>query len=585
MGLGETGDWQGAVNRIVGMINNKADVDPLEGGLPLGYGSGRLLEAFARELESEYQMELGMAFPVLLGAFSGATQGGFSVPMVRKVKPHPVYLPVPIVIQFLGLAEAGQQKSTLLGEVAPALKKALDREGADDRRALVNQWRAEEMKKAEQLGLKMDANLPDWEKVFAGGLAPSSYTSSGTPEGVRDWLVDNGGHRAILTAEPDIFREVSAYAGKGAVGSVENFVDGWDQEDKNKDRAGKKDLFIREPSLPCVLLMQPGPFRHHTAPRGGSDDYVDRGVFSRFLIWQTQADMVEPELPDLEDWDLPEDWDPGKAMGSVLGAMREKLEKRMGSVVARTNPYRVSKGVERAYQLARLTWDMPRPTPLCEHRILLGLEGAAGHRVTWRVQQMRSVLIAAVQVADKELPGTGAILEPFARRFTSHVMRLAAVLTLADDPGAVTVDTGHVEDVATRIMPWLWWGWWKVMRSRMEEAGQFEISEGLLRNTTWKDLTGQQQMLAVLAELDATNGPGALDGFTPTEIVKKVQGRMPIETRRSGSAWGQLRETLFTLAAEGLVTKVSDAKSVGGVASGRFRISELGRDKIKNNSK
>jgi hypothetical protein len=135
MGLGETGDWQGAVNRIVGMINNKADVDPLEGGLPLGYGSGRLLEAFARELESEHQMELGMALPVLLAAFSGATQGGFSVPMVRKVKPHPVYLWVPTVMQFLGLAEAGQQKSTLLGEVAPALKKALDREGADDRRA------------------------------------------------------------------------------------------------------------------------------------------------------------------------------------------------------------------------------------------------------------------------------------------------------------------------------------------------------------------------------------------------------------------------------------------------------------------
>jgi hypothetical protein len=135
------------------------------------------------------------------------------VPMIRKINPHPSYLWVPTVVQFMGIAEAGQQKSTLLGEIAPLVKKALDRDGADDRRALVNQWRMEEMKKAEQLGLKVDANAPDWIKVFEGGLCQSSYASTGTPEGFRDWQVENGGHRVILTAEPDILREVSAYAG------------------------------------------------------------------------------------------------------------------------------------------------------------------------------------------------------------------------------------------------------------------------------------------------------------------------------------------------------------------------------------
>jgi hypothetical protein len=584
VGLGETGDWTGAVKRIVNMINNKPDVDPLEGGLPMGYGSGRLLEKMARELETEHNMELGMALPVLLAAFSGATQGGFTVPMLRKISPHPSYLWVPTVVQFLGLAEAGQQKSTLLGEIAPTLKKALDREGADDRRELVNQWRAEEMKKAEQDGVKIDANAADWEKVFSGGLCPSSYTSSGTPEGVRDWLVDNGGHRAILTAEPDIFREVSAYAGKGAVGSVENFVDGWDQEDKNKDRAGKKDLFMREPSLPCVLLMQPGPFRQHTAPRGGSDDYVDRGVFSRMLIWETQQSLVEPQLPDLDDWELPEDWDPEKPIGSELGVLREKLEQRMTSVVLRSNRYRVSKGVERSYALAKLLWDMPRPTLLQEARIPLHLDGTDGHKIAWRVQQMRAMLIAAAQVAEKEIPGTGAILEPFARRFSSHVMRLAAVLSLADDPGAVAVDTGHVEDVATRLMPWLWWGWWRVMRARMEETGQAGISEGLLGNSKDKDLTGRDLMLRVMAEMEKADGPASAGGFTPSQVIKKASGRFSHDLRRSGALWGQLRETLVALAADGLVDKVAESKSASGVVTGRYRLNDAGRAKIKNYS-
>lgn len=585
MGLGETGDWQGAVDRIVKMIDNKPEVDPLEGGLPEGYGSGRLLEALARELEAEHQMELGMAFPVLLAAFSGAMQGGFTVPMIRKINPSPTYLWIPTVVQFLGIAEAGQQKSTLLGEVAPLVKKALDRDGGDDRRALVNQWRAEEMKKAEQAGLKVDQNPMDWDKVFQGGLCPSSYTSSGTPEGVRDWLVDNGGHRAILTAEPDIFREVSSYAGKGSIGSVENFLDGWDQEDKAKDRAGKKDLFMREPSMPCVILVQPGPFRQHTAARNGSDDYVDRGVFSRMLMWEAEPTPVATDLPSLEDWELADGWDPDKPMASTLGVLTEKLEARMVSAVLRTNPYRVTKGVERAYALAKLTWDMPRPVPLAEHRIRLHLEGTAGHKVAWKVQKMRALLLAAVRAANEEKPGTGALLEPFAQRFTSHVMRLAAVLSVADDPGATAVDTGHVEDVATRLMPWLWWGWWKVMRRRMEETGQAGLSEGLLKNTQDKELTGRDLLLSVLAKLDS-NGPAAVGGFTPSAVIKKAEARFPHELRRTGAVWDQLRVTLLALVEEGLVDKVAEAKTVAGVVSGRYRISAAGRAelKIKNNS-
>jgi hypothetical protein len=582
MALGETGDWQGAVNRITQMIHNTAEIDPLEGALPEGYGSGRLLEALARELEAEHGMELGMALPTLLAAFSAAGQGGFTVPMIRKINPHPSYLWVPTVIQFMGIAEAGQQKSTLLGEIAPLVKKALDRDGADDRRALVNQWRMEEMKKAEQLGLKVDANAPDWIKVFEGGLCQSSYASTGTPEGFRDWQVENGGHRVILTAEPDILREVSAYAGRGGSGTLNNFLGGWDQEDVATDRAGKKDLFIREPSMPFVIMLQPGSFRKHTEGRDGTDDFVDRGVFSRMLIWKAQrTPAADGDGFGLGDWELPENWDPDAAMGSALLALQSKLADRMVSVVLRSNPYRVSKGVERAYSLAKLGWDMPRPTLLERNRIRLHLDGTQGHKVAWKVQRMRAMLLSAVRQADAVQHGVGDILDPFTQRFTSHVMRLAGNLTLADDPGATVVDTGHIEDCATRLMPWLWAGWWAVMRERMELTGQAAVSEGLLKNSKDKDLTAGPLLLKVLADLEKNNGPAAVAGFTPSKVLKKAEDKFSSHLRTTALR-GQLRTELLGLAGEGLIEKVGSAVSATGEESGRYRITELGRLMIKN---
>lgn len=584
MALGETGDWDGATKRIINMINKGPTSDPKEGGLPEGYGSGRLLEDFARELEAEHGMELGMAFPTVLAAYSAAMQGGFLTPMLTKIKPAPTYKWVPTVVQFMGVAEAGQQKSTLLGEVAPLLKKALDRDGADDRRSLANQWRHDEMKKAEQVGVNVDGNPGDWDKVFQGGYCMSSSTSTGTPEGIRDWLVNNGGHRVILTAEPDILREVSAYAGKSGSGTLNNFLGGWDQEDIATDRAGNKDLFVREPSMPCVIMLQPGSFSQHTASTGRTDDFVDRGVFSRMLMWTAERVPVQTDFGSLEDWELDDAWDPEKPLASKLAVLAEKLADRMTSVVLRSNPYRVSKGVERAYNLAKLAWDMPRPTLLQEHRVMLGLEGTAGHKAAWNVQKMRAMISAAIRAADEERPGIGAVLDPFAMRFTSHVMRIAAVLTLADDPGATAVDTGHVEDVATRIMPWLWWGWHRIMADRMEESGRASMSEGLLKNAKEKDLSGATLLLAVMAKMQNSSGPGAIDGFTPSQILKKAEARIP-HAHRGGVVRAQMRHTLeVEMVTDGLVEKVSEVQSATGQASGRYRLTVMGMDEAKINS-
>lgn len=585
MGLGESGDWQGATQRIVGMISGTGD--PLEGHLPEGPGSGRLLEAFARELGAEYGVELGMAFPAALAAFSAAMQGGFQVPMVKKIVPggyEPIW--VPTVVQFVGIAEAGQLKSTLLGEISKPLKRALDKTGLDDRRALVNLWRAEAMKKAEAVGIKIDLNPGDWDKVYQGGVCRTSVTAQGTPEGIRNNLVELGGHRAIVTAEPDVLREVSAYTqGKGGSGSLGHFLNGWDQDDMAIDRSGATGggHFVREPSLPCVILLQPAAFQQYTGVGpNGQDDFVSRGVFSRMLLWEAGKADLEVPFPDLEQWD--DDavgWDPAKPMVSGLAVLREKFADRMEAVVARSNPYRVSKALERSYGEAKLAWDMPRPKGVSQE--FLNLDGKDGRKAGAMVQNMRHALIVAVRQADAEQHGIGAVLDPFVQRFTSHVMRLAGVLTLADDPGATAVDTAHVVDVATRVMPWLWSGWWRVMRERMEESGRAVVSEGLLKNVKGKDLSGQALMLSVLNEMDMAGGPSAMEGFLPSVLLKKAMSTFT-SNARTPVLRQSLKVVLGDLVAEGLAQEVGVTTSANGVKSARIRITDAGRVAAKEHA-
>jgi hypothetical protein len=570
MGLGETGDWDGAVKRITNLINGDGE-DPLEGALPEGYGSDRLLERFARQFEGDYGMELGMTLPTLLAGFSGATQGGFVAPMVQKLKPRELVW-TPLVFQFMGIAEAGQQKSTLLKEVAEPLHKALDRVAADERRHLVDKWREAAKADFGAKGIAVDAQDGAWTQVYEGGLCTSSITDQGTPEGIRNNLIEHGGHRVILTAEPDVLREISAYSKGNSGGSIGLLLRGWGQENLAVDRAGAKALAIREPSLPYVIMVQPESFVRYTGGGDGNDDFVDRGVFSRVWLWRAERTPILDEFAEVGE----EDW-LGDGAGdfldqvSAMSVLREKLESRMTAVALRTNEYRAAKGVEQAWAASRQLW-MPRPVELSRER--LEFEGLDGLKAHVKVQRMRAMLRQAVREADGLAPGQATVLDPMAVRFTDHVTRIAALLSLADDPGSTSVDTGHIEDVATRLMPWLWSGWWRVMRERLEENSRTFVAESLLKNAKGKDLTGGGALRAALAKL-GENGVASTGGFTPSEIFKVVKSRMP-KTMRSGIT-EHLRKELLALVAEGQVEAVPGIVDATGQPSLRYRLTVAGQ--------
>lgn len=584
MGLGETGDWAGATQRIVKMI--QGGDDPLEGALPEGYGSQRLLEAFAREFEAENGMELGMAFPTMLAGFSGACQGAFLAPMVKNVQPSLALKWTSLVIQFIGVAEAGQQKSTLLNEVMDPLKRALDRgPAAEHRRSLVEKLRKEAMDGFGSTGLKVDGDTAAWEKVYNGGLCPSSITDQGTPEGIRNNIVRHGGHRVILTAEPDVLAEISQYQNRGAGGSIGLFLRGWNQEDLAVDRAGTDALYVREPSLPYVIMLQPDSFQKHTGGNGqGDDDFIDRGLFSRSWLWKSErvpiSDLGDGAETDwaLDDLDL-SGLDLGATETGPLWNMRGVLAERMEAVALRSNPYRVAKGLEQAWREHKVLW-MPRPEDVVREK--LEFDGLAGVKEGWRVQLMRARIRQAVAEADAVTRGVATLLDPMAVRFTDHVMRIAAVLTLASDPDAKTVDTGHVEDVATRLMPWLWAGWLRVMRERLEASAALAVEESVLKNPKGMDLSAGGVILRSLAKLTESDAPKAMGGFLPMEIFQKA--RRAMRSSKKPSAWitEHLHKELAEVVKEGLVQEVGAAADAAGKVTKRYRLAPGVYEKINN---
>lgn len=562
MAQGDGAAWKDATERMVQLI--KTGEDPMGGELPEGYGSGTLLEQFAREISAEHGTDLGMSLPVVLGAYSAAMQGGFLTPILRRWNP-PQYLHVSTVIQFLGIAPAGQLKSTLLAEVGGPLKAALDGSGAEHRAELVKSLRDKAVATHEGGVIpKVVDNWADWERVYGGGLCPSSWTDSGTPEAVRLLMAQNGSHRAVLTAEPDVLRDVSAYSnGKG--GSLRHLLSGWDQEESPADRVGTDPRTI-EPSLPCVIMLQPESFQKYTTGGAdGSDDFVERGVFSRMLMWRGQnAPMALDDFDlDLDNWD-PETWSPETGSVPALEKLRLLVGESMADVVRRTNGYRVSKGILREYQHKTPIWGMPKP-PLAA-RIKLGLDGAEGHRAAWRVQHMRKVLIDTVEMELADRSGHSAVLLPFAQRFTSHVMRLAAVQSVGVDAmGCTVVDTDFIEDVAVRLMPWLLGGWWRIMSDRLEDNAQVILEKNTKDNHKGAELTGVIKVVNALAALSGKHGEAAsVDGFTKGAVIKQAKLTFPKIERAKVHA---LLEREFDAAlAEGLITPYESPGVVANAA-------------------
>jgi hypothetical protein len=559
------GGWAAATARITTMI--KKGIDPLEGMLGEGYGTGRVVERHARLFAESNKVDVAMIMPVLLAAFSGATQGAFLAPVYSEdwTPAH-----VPLVFQFLGIAESGARKSTVIREGRLPLEMALNK-GVVARRQQVAMLRQQAMEAAGHAGDKVDQFAAVYQKVYDGGICASTLTDGGTQEGIRNKLIGNGGHRVLITGESDVLQEVSKYQ-KGA-GSLGLFVRTWDQETLSIDRANENaHLYMPEASLPFLIFVQPNAFAEHTAPGPkGYDEFTDKGVFGRAWLWR----MPKPAIPEGFAF-KPK---PKAGESSALLAARLVSLERMALLVERSNDYRMAKGIRYAWETSPGAAQTLKEPAEVKREVLDLDEGSGGVEAFVRVQNMLLDLRRALEEADEEDKGLAYQYHPLVARFTDHVMRLSALLTLADDPGALAVDTAHVEDVATRLMPWLWSGWVAVMGERRRSNVEEFIEEQTLKNPKGMDLSKRAAVLRVMGQMTKEDGPsGTMVGFPKNRISERARYRVRGWKKVPG-LMGELGATLEGLANEGqFVQRISGHGPADalGKAAYTFRLTAAG---------
>lgn len=558
------GSWAAATKRIVTMI--KKGIDPLEGMLGEGYGTDRLLERHSRLFAEANNVDVAMILPVLLTAYSGATQGSFLAPIYSEdwTPNH-----VPLVFQFLGIAESGARKSTVIREGKQSLERALAK-GVIARRQACTLMKQQAIEAAGHAGTAVDSFAALYDKVYDGGICASTLTDGGTQEGIRNKLIGNGGHRVLITGESDVLQEVSKYQ-KGA-GSLGLFVRTWDQETLSIDRANESaHLYMPEASLPFLIFVQPNAFAEHTAPGPkGYDEFTDKGVFGRAWLWR----MPKPEIPAGFQF-KPK---PEVGEGSALLMTRLLSQERMETLVERSNPYRMAKGIRYAWEVTPgAATALKEPAEV--HRELLELDGDAGVAAFVRVQNMLLDLRRALEEADEEDRGLAHQYHPLVARFTDHTMRLAALLSLTDDPGATAVDTAHIEDVATRLMPWLWSGWVSVMGERRAANLDEVIEEQTLKNPKGLDLSKQAALLRVMAQMTSDSGPvGLSEGFPKRDITVKARYKIRGWKKIPGLS-GLLGAALEEMANEGtLVQRITGQGAVNsaGIVYDTFKLTAQG---------
>lgn len=508
-------DWQGGLVRFKSIFAGLGDPEG-DGELPVGAGSGGCVERLARAYCRSSGHDLAVALPLGLVGLSAACQGGL---VLRVDLGRGLWLDVPLVVQFVGIARSGMRKSTVLSWFQPMIDAAL-RASDLERSAWVD---------AERVRVNPGGDTA-WEELHSAVHCGPSFIAASTPEGTRNALIVCGGHIYIWSGEPDVFREASAYTNsKGADGgSITIFLLGFDQDNLAVRRAKEGMLAMPEVSLPVAVLLQPGPFVQYTANAA----YIERGLLSRFLLTQPRTPM-----PVDTGTDAGQD-------AMELAYSRECYRDALEKLAIRTALYRGHKAIrakwDREPSVRRLPFTASPPPDGIRTELRLEKEGP-GSAYEW-VQTIRESLCVMTE--------NDPVLEPFAQRFTSHVLRWSTLTWLADHPSAVEVPDAVVADTCLRIMPWLMDQWVKVMSEHRREAVAADVGDEARGNRRMVNFTMAGVLVRALGRLSenadlkglVAGGPTVVGPAFPVKaVVVRALDALPKTARRHGA-----QETLLS---------------------------------------
>lgn len=352
--------------------------------------------------------------PIDLAAWFGIVAIATAVGGRRYVCPKPDWHE-PVTIYTMTICEPGEMKSPTLKAMTAPLYDAEESQQlavrpeieSDQQRRRISEARkkaAEERAgraKAEDLNAAMadaEAAAMALQELGEPRAFPEFFADDATPEALAAKMHEQGGRLAVLSAEGSFLGNTAGRYSDGKA-NPEIVLKAWSHERHPVDRMGRR-LVIKRPSLAIGLAPQPGLL---TGLGKSADVFDERGLFARFLLF----------LPT-----------------SRVGT-RSYDSQPVPQHVATTYAARLSAVVDRVWADDRYV------------EMTLDQMAAESFRTFWNSFESR------------HLPGGDLVgIEAWSKKFPGQLLRIAALVTLFDDPDSVTI-CGRVVDDVISLVPYL----------------------------------------------------------------------------------------------------------------------------------
>ena len=575
------GPWLDAAERVA--LNMIEGVDPRDLELPIGEFSSEGVERYAREYcTAAGNASLGVVYAVASVGVCTATQGAWTT---LCPKHGGGWLEIPTIQYAMAIADSGVGKSTILDAVRRPLQRALH-EGVERRTTRMVELRGQAERRARErlpedqgLGARFDSK--PFAVVFNAGICPVTLLKDSTMEALGQTLAANGGHGTVASAEAELFRAMAAYNTDG--GSLSLLLDQWSQEGISTARVTRGLVEMDDVSLNLIVLFQSDVFADVTGGlngrAGGGDSWISRGVLGR--AWVVRAAQLGgyERLAQFYGEDVDQQF-VGDGMTledgekTPLGWALHDYEDALSSLVEKSDMYRASKAMHRQWRLGLIEhgadYPVGEPERPVRHEMQLGRDA---RRAYFRVQRMRLYLESrlADDTVDEDVR---AVFVPLISRWTQHVMREAAVISLGSRRREVSARA--IEDAATRLVPWRLAHSADALLTRQAEITGTLMAQAAMSNPRSVDLSATGIVAGHLARLAITKPSSRAEGFTADQIRARARGVLARQRGGTGIGVAQVvRDALDVLVSDptsGVTTNFDGVNPVTGKPVARYVI-------------
>ncbi|GFH38880.1 DUF3987 domain-containing protein [Streptomyces pacificus] len=353
--------------------------------------------------------------PVDLPAWLGMAVASTAIGGRRTVSPKADWVE-PVTLYTMPVAAPGEMKSPALSVMAKPIYDEQKRRREEDKSAVVRDQqdrriaesivsdaeskviKADGPEKRKKARESLDAARDELEALGDPKVYTQLIADDTTPEAATDVIAEQGERLAVLSTESSFLGNVGGRYSKNA--NPEIVLKAWSHEPHAVNRKSGRTLLLERPNLSLGLAVQPGFL---TGMGETGDVFEARGLMARF-IFSMPASRVGERVYDTDP---------------IPGGTRQAWDHAIRAMMA-------------------AIWDDAE----CRE---MDLDPAArrSFRSFWEELEPRH-----------KAHGDLAAIEGWAKKLPGQVLRIAAVLTLFEDPSALTVP-GDVMDDAVALVPYL----------------------------------------------------------------------------------------------------------------------------------